>query len=241
MAYEDLARLEFRMGRYADLPAHPPHKQAAYWAFERTSYAPYYKYRLFLATDALTWAEFKPRLNQFSDAFNTEFQGVGDGAGGGGGGGGTDDKTVLVSSIDLTPSFLINKLSAGDGIAISKQAGIDEQLVITSTIQPNQHDQVFDHTSTSPVHIYNSVLNETVEEVQINIDTAFDGTVSITVGESGTLNRLVSSTDLDPYTVGIYTVPVEYTYTVATNVQLYITKSLTTQGSGKVIIRSRLT
>ncbi len=96
----------------------------------------------------------------------------------------------------------------------------------------------FDTTSTATT-LAKSVLNgELIREVAIIIDTPFNGTVTLKVGDSGDNSRLLSTGQNDPYLAGEYTSKLAYPYPSDASVNLYMTQSGTTAGAGRVVILS---
>ncbi len=76
MSLSDLPLLRIAVGDLEDRPTRPPSTQWGYWAVERRNDAPYYHYRLYLATQAGTWEEVLLRRNAFTDGFSAGFQGI---------------------------------------------------------------------------------------------------------------------------------------------------------------------
>lgn len=72
----DFPKMDIRVCKIEELPEKPESRQSAYWALERTALAPFYRYSLFLATEAQTWAKIKPFNYAFSSGFDTGHQGV---------------------------------------------------------------------------------------------------------------------------------------------------------------------
>jgi hypothetical protein len=60
--------------------------------------------------------------------------------------------------------------------------------------------------TTSPLSLFTLPVNAVVEAVRIIVDTAFNGSPSVSVGVSGTTSKYFASTQIDLTTVGIYEV-----------------------------------
>lgn len=60
--------------------------------------------------------------------------------------------------------------------------------------------------SSSPVTMFTLPANAVLDKVTVIVDTAFDGTPSLTVGKSGSTSKYVGSTDVDLATAGGYVV-----------------------------------
>lgn len=72
----DFPKIDIRVCKIEEMPERPESRQSAYWALERLVAAPYYKYSLFLATEAMTWA----KVGTLDYSFNTGFDAGHDGA-----------------------------------------------------------------------------------------------------------------------------------------------------------------
>jgi hypothetical protein len=153
-----------------------------------------------------------------------------------GGGGGNDEK-VKVTENDLIAGYLQSKVDAGEGVTITLQnPGANESLLIASSGDMNTALVDFDYTTPSPLPIMDVQPGDFVEQVQLFIDTVFNGTVSLTVGETGNIDNLMEATDNDPYTTGTYELSPGYTYASGTTIRLYLNVTSATQGSGKIYI-----
>ena len=69
----------------------------------------------------------------------------------------------------------------------------------------------------------------------VEIETAFDGGTSITVGDIAAHGRLQAAADNDPTITGDYEVLVNYAYSVGTDLYVFLTGSATV-GRGRVIV-----
>lgn len=94
----------------------------------------------------------------------------------------------------------------------------------------------FDWESSSPVELGEAIEGEHILSCQIIVDEAFDGTVTLSVGEPGGVGRLMGTGQNDPYEVGEYINHPNYTYPGDSTLHLYITSSGASQGAGRVII-----
>jgi len=95
----------------------------------------------------------------------------------------------------------------------------------------------FSFGDATPAEIITAIAGETITEVSIAIYTAFNGTASLTIGDSGDVTRLFTATSIDLTTPCVYTVFPVYTYGASTAINLYLTiDGATTQGNGAVFI-----
>lgn len=151
--------------------------------------------------------------------------------------GGSGDGKVKISADDSTPDYLLNKL-AGDGINIEElNGGGNEQALIESelleTIVP------FTFATTNPMTIRVVEINEYAVGVKLYIDTVFDGTVTLSIGEAGSIERLMAVVDNDPASAGVYETEPGYEYPASTTVRLYLSVTGATQGAGRVLFLSK--
>lgn len=58
--------------------------------------------------------------------------------------------------------------------------------------------------STSPVAMFTLPVNAVVNNVRIIVDTAFNGTPSLSIGITGTTSKYMAATQMDLSTVGVY-------------------------------------
>lgn len=92
-------------------------------------------------------------------------------------------------------------------------------------------------SSTGSSEIIGSVYDDQrAIRVRVVVATAFDGTPSLTVGDSGDNDRLVLSTDVDLSLAGIYEVVTDYIYSGAIDVVLYFSDGGCTVGDGEVVV-----
>ena len=80
--------------------------------------------------------------------------------------------------------------------------------------------------------------NATVYEVRVQVQAPFSGssgTPELTVGDAGQTDRLVQAIESDLSTVGTYVINVDYTYTTATDVYVYL-GNVPVTGTCKVIV-----
>lgn len=102
--------------------------------------------------------------------------------------------------------------------------------------EDNSIELSFNYSSGASSLIWNAESGDIVFEVKLLISQVFDGTVTISVGEAGFTQRLMRTTENDPYELGVYSVQPVYTYTGNTAVLLYLNVTGSTQGQGKVIV-----
>jgi hypothetical protein len=98
----------------------------------------------------------------------------------------------------------------------------------------------FAYNTTSPLTLRSALNGEFIQSVSLIVDTAFDGTVTLTIGDTGNNSRFMSSSMNDPATVGEYLVRPLYEYGADTTVKLYLSVTGGTVGVGRVIIESSI-
>jgi hypothetical protein len=96
----------------------------------------------------------------------------------------------------------------------------------------------FAYSTASPLLIGAVGAGKRVIEVEVFIETAFNaGTPTLSVGDAGNTSRLMATTDNNPLVADSYAAKPGYKYAAQTNVNLYITPSSASAGSGFVILR----
>lgn len=95
----------------------------------------------------------------------------------------------------------------------------------------------FDYGDATPKPIYLIDADIVIIEARIIILTEFDdATATLSLGDAGDVNRLIATTDNRPYEIGSYKTDPGTKYGSATQINLLITPSTSTQGSGLVVI-----
>ncbi len=156
----------------------------------------------------------------------------------GGGGGGGDDEKVKASGTDAIADYLFPKLEEGAGINIDLNNSVANELV-TIESETIQTIVPFAYNAVSPLALYTTGNNETIISVKLYIDTLFDGTVTISIGETGNIQRLMTTSENDPYSIGNYETEPAIEYLASTIIRLYISAVGSTAGNGRVIILSK--
>jgi hypothetical protein len=100
--------------------------------------------------------------------------------------------------------IVLPSAKATDGQVLAQKAGtgagvIEFEFVSAgSTAAADKLDTTFLASgSTSPVAMFNTGAGDVIEYIDVVIDTAFDGTPTMSVGISGTASKYVASTDVD--------------------------------------------
>lgn len=83
--------------------------------------------------------------------------------------------------------------------------------------------------------IGNIAANVDIEELKIVVDSPFDGGAAVTVGDAVQPDRLAANSNSELAFTGIYDMEITYSYSVDTDINLYMSGNPTT-GSGKVLI-----
>lgn len=89
----------------------------------------------------------------------------------------------------------------------------------------------------SPVNVKLMASGSVVYQALLCITTAFDGTgASLTLGDAGQADRLMTAAQNDPYTVGNNESNPAHEYASSTQVRLTITPGTATQGAGVLVL-----
>jgi len=95
----------------------------------------------------------------------------------------------------------------------------------------------FSFDDASPRNIRVMGAGAVVYQVLLCVTTAFDGTgASLTVGDAGQADRLMSAAQNDPYTVGNNEANPAHEYVLSTQVTLTLTPGTATQGAGVLVL-----
>lgn len=106
-------------------------------------------------------------------------------------------------------------------------------------VNPGLFQVDFTYLSASPLHIASVEAGTVALEVQLWIDTAFDGVTTLKVGETGANERLMAANENDPTETGLYVKTLYYEYPGSQDIYLYLSLISTTQGAGRVIVSTR--
>lgn len=110
----------------------------------------------------------------------------------------------------------------------------DSALDIGTILRLIEYD--FTYLTSSPLALRLLTSAALATAVRLIIDTAFDGTVSLTVGEMGNTSRLMSASQNVPSVVGSYDVTPDYQYSGGEEIRLYLSVAGSTQGAGRVLL-----
>jgi len=104
------------------------------------------------------------------------------------------------------------------------------------TMEQSQIDAVFDSDDAGiPVFIGRVPAGTYVERCDVVIETTFGGGATITVGDANAQGRLQAAADNDTNVAAHYDAPVNFEYTTATDVYLYL-NGAPRIGNGRVIV-----
>ncbi|MEO5348888.1 MAG: hypothetical protein H7836_04505 [Magnetococcus sp. YQC-3] len=99
----------------------------------------------------------------------------------------------------------------------------------------------FGYNDASPKLVFPIPAGARIVFAQIQITTPFnDASATLTIGDSGDVSRLMSSSQNIPSESGEYESHTGYQYGSTTNVNLTINKGASTQGAGVVVIAYNL-
>lgn len=97
----------------------------------------------------------------------------------------------------------------------------------------------FDRNTLSPKSLGTLYPGEHVHSCAVLVDEAFDGTLTLSVGDAVNQARLFASTMVDPSEVGHYISFPEYTYTSPTEIFLYLSSIGNTTGAGRLVMHRK--
>ena len=97
-------------------------------------------------------------------------------------------------------------------------------------------EMIFNFGDATPKNLMIIPADKIIQDVSIILMTAFDATSTLSIGDVGNVNRLLSTTDNTTLEAGTYTTEPAYKYAVNTQLTLSITPGATTQGNGLVVI-----
>ena len=102
---------------------------------------------------------------------------------------------------------------ATDGQVLAQKAGTGAGIIELEfvSVAGGNGGTITDTTSlafgtASPLTLFTLPANAVVQDVRVIVDTAFNGTPSLSIGITGTASKYFSSTQVDLLTVGIYEV-----------------------------------
>lgn len=102
-----------------------------------------------------------------------------------------------------------------------------------------QYETAFNYATSSPIVLHSALIDEQVWQVEIIIDTVFDGTPSLTIGDTADNDRLTAAMQNLPTVLNTFVTRPNYQYGSATDIKLYITPGGATQGAGRAIVTTR--
>lgn len=94
----------------------------------------------------------------------------------------------------------------------------------------------FDYQSTSPINITSVITGETVVKVGVLVETAFDNSATLSIGDSTDHSLLMATTDNLLYRINYYEVMCYYECLVDKEFSIYLDVGDSEQGSGRVFI-----
>lgn len=144
---------------------------------------------------------------------------------------------ILVSPEDTAAGFLEDKLLAGLHISLLKSnPGANESLTVAS--DPAFRTVPFDFTylTPNPQLIASLPTDAFLSEVQLTIDTPFDGIFIARIGIPGDNEKFMGGTDNHAYLQGLYSSNPDYRCPDTTDVYLYTVNSGVTTGSGHITL-----
>ncbi len=136
----------------------------------------------------------------------------------------TSTTTQLVNDINIFPMQEFFTKSTGSGGGGSSAFNLEQLEVAFDDI--------------SPITIFTAAADMQVRNIYVNVTQAFDGTATLTVGDAGDNDRLVTAAQNDLATVGSYLVAVEYLYASSTVIRVYLATAGTTVGACNVTVET---
>jgi hypothetical protein len=124
---------------------------------------------------------------------------------------GASYKTTLQPAASGQAADLALKLPAADGatnqaMVTDGSGNLSFITVATGANAMKSEDQVIPFGSTSPVTIAALPGGVTIQKVTVDVETAFDGAPSLSVGVVGTTSKYMAATDIDLALVAIFEV-----------------------------------
>lgn len=145
--------------------------------------------------------------------------------------------TSAIDRITLGSSVSGNNFKAGSRFQL---IGIKTEQVVTSvngdlTSLVREYETDFNYATSGPLALRTVGVDEKVVRCKIIIDTVFDASTTLHVGEMGGTSRLMSVTENDPFSLGLNVTEPEYIYAGGEIINLYITTTATS-GAGRVCL-----
>jgi hypothetical protein len=158
---------------------------------------------------------------------------------------------AVYADTSINEGDIIEVSDGGDGeyaVYIAKQdnPGSTGQLTLISTRDSSGTDSAtlsatIAHNSSATTALGNVSATSKAVNVMVEVTQAFDGSASLTVGDSGDNDRLMGSNYVDLQTAGTYMTNPSYVYTNATDanntLNVYYSHGSATIGSAKVTIQ----
>lgn len=117
------------------------------------------------------------------------------------------DHKVLVDGADTTPDYLLAKLSAGTGIALTVLTPGGNEQVQISTTGLSGVERVIRYaigTGATQDSATSIPANAIVLEAWVDVQTPYSGGTTISLGRAGSTSLLQATTDNNPLAAGIY-------------------------------------
>lgn len=90
--------------------------------------------------------------------------------------------------------------------------------------------------TTSPLTLFTTGASDIIEKIQVIVDTAFNGTSTVTVGITGTTSKYSATTDVDLTTTGVYEIHPGLTAAGAENLIATYAAGGASAGAARVLV-----
>ena len=126
-------------------------------------------------------------------------------------GSGADWKFTLQRPTSGMTAAVVLTLPVDDGtpnqVLQTDGSGITSWVSAGSTASSDKVDTTtLAFGTASPLTLFSTGAGDIITKIQIVVDTAFDGTPSVSIGIAGTTSKYMASTEVDLKTVGVYEV-----------------------------------
>jgi hypothetical protein len=121
-------------------------------------------------------------------------------------------------------------------VLIGESPAVWKSIAEFSAARPLEVDFAFADVAGGSLSLGDCDAGFTVLKAVVNILTAFNNGVTITVGDAVAQGRLMTASDINTAKVGMYDADSHYKYPAKTELFIYFPSGTPNQGSGKVIV-----
>lgn len=147
------------------------------------------------------------------------------------------DEKLKVSAADTTAGYLEDKLLPGVHVTLPKSnPGANENLTVATDPALRTSSLDFTYLTPNPQLIATLPLGARLSEVELTIDTPFDGIFVARIGVPGDNEKFMGGADNHAYLQGLYSTNPNYVCPDVTDVYLYTVNSGVTEGAGRITL-----